>query len=113
MGSLCLIVLQRGPRYFDPPDSGWGACYNCGEEGHITVNCTLARRKKPCFVCGSLEHHAKQCTKVCGRKKLMGRFFIYYSLSSLVLLALFNNVLVKFCFSCPVGFQVAEQLNCL
>lgn len=71
---LCLIVLQRGPRYFDPPDSGWGACYNCGEEGHISVNCTLAKRKKPCFVCGSLEHHARQCTKVCGWKKLTGRF---------------------------------------
>ncbi|XP_058196219.1 uncharacterized protein LOC131312475 isoform X2 [Rhododendron vialii] len=61
--NVVLRKLLRGPRYFDPPDSGWGACYNCGEEGHITVNCTLAKRKKPCFVCGSLEHHAKQCTK--------------------------------------------------
>ncbi|KAI8525893.1 hypothetical protein RHMOL_Rhmol13G0266300 [Rhododendron molle] len=62
--NVVLRKLLRGPRYFDPPDSGWGACYNCGEEGHITVNCTLAKRTKPCFVCGSLEHHAKQCTKV-------------------------------------------------
>ncbi|KAI8525894.1 hypothetical protein RHMOL_Rhmol13G0266300 [Rhododendron molle] len=61
--NVVLRKLLRGPRYFDPPDSGWGACYNCGEEGHITVNCTLAKRTKPCFVCGSLEHHAKQCTK--------------------------------------------------
>lgn len=60
------VVLQRllrGPRYFDPPDSSWGACYNCGEEGHTTVNCTSAKRKKPCFVCGSFDHNSKQCAK--------------------------------------------------
>lgn len=55
--------LLRGPRYFDTPDKSWGTCYNCGEEGHTTVNCTSARRKKPCFVCGSLEHNAKHCAK--------------------------------------------------
>ncbi|XP_042045210.1 protein AIR1-like isoform X1 [Salvia splendens] len=58
-----LRKLLRGPRYFDPPDNNWGACYNCGEEGHTTANCTSARRKKPCFVCGSFEHNAKQCNK--------------------------------------------------
>ncbi|KAL0437107.1 UNVERIFIED_CONTAM: hypothetical protein Sradi_0418600 [Sesamum radiatum] len=58
-----LRKLLRGPRYFDPPDNSWGACYNCGEEGHTTVNCTSAKRKKPCFVCGSFEHNAKQCSK--------------------------------------------------
>ncbi|XP_010322454.1 uncharacterized protein [Solanum lycopersicum] len=55
--------LLRGPRYFDTPDKSWGTCYNCGEEGHAAVNCTSARRKKPCFVCGSFEHNAKQCAK--------------------------------------------------
>jgi hypothetical protein len=59
------LFYQRGPRYFDPPDSSWGACYNCGEEGHAAVNCTAAKRKKPCYVCGGLGHAAKQCTKVC------------------------------------------------
>lgn len=58
------IWSQRGPRYFDTPDKSWGTCYNCGEEGHAAVNCTSARRKKPCFVCGSFEHNAKQCAKV-------------------------------------------------
>ncbi|XP_058787291.1 uncharacterized protein LOC131661703 [Vicia villosa] len=58
-----LRKLLRGPRYFDPPDSSWGACYNCGEEGHAAVNCTAAKRLKPCYVCGGLGHAAKQCTK--------------------------------------------------
>ncbi|CAJ2651400.1 unnamed protein product [Trifolium pratense] len=60
---LMFLFYQRGPRYFDPPDSSWGACYNCGEEGHAAVNCTAAKRKKPCYVCGGLGHAAKQCTK--------------------------------------------------
>ncbi|XP_057955174.1 uncharacterized protein LOC131149102 [Malania oleifera] len=61
--NIVLRKLLRGPRYFDPPDSGWGACYNCGEEGHVAVNCTAAKRKKPCFICGSLEHNVKTCKK--------------------------------------------------
>jgi hypothetical protein len=56
--------LLRGPRYFDPPDSSsWGKCFNCGEEGHTIAKCTAVKRKKACFVCGSLEHSAKQCSK--------------------------------------------------
>ncbi|CAI8597771.1 unnamed protein product [Vicia faba] len=61
--NVVLRKLLRGPRYFDPPDSSWGACYNCGEEGHAAVNCTAAKRMKPCYVCGGLGHAAKQCTK--------------------------------------------------
>ncbi|XP_016463799.1 uncharacterized protein LOC107786809 [Nicotiana tabacum] len=61
--NVVLRRLLRGPRYFDPPDSSWGTCYNCGEEGHAAVNCTSAKRKKPCFVCGSFDHNSKQCTK--------------------------------------------------
>nr|POE68049.1 hypothetical protein CFP56_39190 [Quercus suber] len=61
------IVFRKllGPRYFDPLDSGWGACFNCGEEVHTVANCTTAKQKKPCFVCGSLEHNAEQCSNVC------------------------------------------------
>lgn len=63
-----LRKLLRGPRYFDPPsDNVWGTCYNCGEEGHASFNCTAAKRKKPCFVCGSLSHNN-------GKKCIMGRY---------------------------------------
>ncbi|KAL6966745.1 hypothetical protein U1Q18_032537 [Sarracenia purpurea var. burkii] len=61
--NIVLRKLLRGPRYFDPQNGGWKTCYNCGEEGHITANCTLAKKKKPCFFCGSLEHYAKQCKR--------------------------------------------------
>ncbi|KAK7316580.1 hypothetical protein RJT34_00146 [Clitoria ternatea] len=61
--NMVLRKLLRGPRYFDPPDSGWGACFNCGEEGHAAVNCSVAKRKKPCYVCGGLGHNAKHCSK--------------------------------------------------
>ncbi|KAG5393297.1 hypothetical protein IGI04_023260 [Brassica rapa subsp. trilocularis] len=62
--NMVLKKLLRGARYFDPPDAGWETCYSCGEPGHVTINCpTPTKRKKPCFICGSLEHGAKQCTK--------------------------------------------------
>ncbi|XVE90444.1 hypothetical protein DITRI_Ditri20bG0078200 [Diplodiscus trichospermus] len=62
--NIVLRKLLRGPRYFDPPESGWETCYNCGEEGHMAVNCKSAsKRKKPCFICGSLDHGARQCSK--------------------------------------------------
>ncbi|XWS42868.1 hypothetical protein CRYUN_Cryun16bG0051600 [Craigia yunnanensis] len=62
--NIVLRKLLRGSRYFDPPNSSWETCYNCGEEGHMAVNCTSAsKRKKPCFVCGSLDHGARQCSK--------------------------------------------------
>ncbi|KAL1193717.1 Cold shock protein 1 [Cardamine amara subsp. amara] len=62
--NMVLKKLLRGARYFDPPDAGWATCYSCGEQGHMTVNCpTPTKRRKPCFICGSLEHGAKQCSK--------------------------------------------------
>ncbi|GMI84552.1 hypothetical protein like AT3G43590 [Hibiscus trionum] len=62
--NIVLRKLLRGARYFDPPDSGWETCYNCGEEGHMAVNCKSAsKRKKSCFLCGSLDHGARQCSK--------------------------------------------------
>ncbi|KAL3647222.1 hypothetical protein CASFOL_008190 [Castilleja foliolosa] len=61
--NVVMKKLLRGPRYFDPPDNNCGACYNCGEEGHTAFNCTSAKRKKPCFICGDFDHNAKQCNK--------------------------------------------------
>ncbi|KAK4773599.1 hypothetical protein SAY87_028618 [Trapa incisa] len=61
--NITLRKLLRGPRYFDPPDNSWGRCYNCGEEGHAAAKCSQ-KRKRPCFLCGSLEHNAKDCSKV-------------------------------------------------
>ncbi|KAG7559547.1 Zinc finger CCHC-type [Arabidopsis thaliana x Arabidopsis arenosa] len=62
--NLVLDKLLRGARYFDPLDAGWVTCYSCGEQGHITANCpTPTKRRKPCFICGSLDHGAKQCSK--------------------------------------------------
>ncbi|KAH9322831.1 hypothetical protein KI387_017470 [Taxus chinensis] len=53
--------LLRGPRYFDPPGEQGQLCYHCGESGHIAVNCTVERRKKPCYVCGIVGHGARAC----------------------------------------------------
>ncbi|KAJ0937685.1 putative transcription factor interactor and regulator CCHC(Zn) family [Helianthus annuus] len=59
--SVVLRKLLRGPRYFDPPDSSYGNCYSCGERGHTITNCSASKRKKPCYLCGSLEHIARRC----------------------------------------------------
>ncbi|KAK4791524.1 hypothetical protein SAY86_031937 [Trapa natans] len=60
--NITLRKLLRCPRYFDPPDNSWGRCYNCGEEGHTAAKCSR-KCKRPCFLCGSLEHNAKDCSK--------------------------------------------------
>ncbi|CAD5324759.1 unnamed protein product [Arabidopsis thaliana] len=55
----------REARYFDPLDADWVTCYSCREKDHITVSCpTLTNRRKSCFICASLEHGARRCTKV-------------------------------------------------
>ncbi|KAJ4959572.1 hypothetical protein NE237_026683 [Protea cynaroides] len=71
--NIVLRKLLRGLRYFDPPESSWDKCYNCGEEGHAAVNCVSQKRKKPCFACGSFQHISKHCTEgqycyICKRK---------------------------------------------
>ncbi|KAJ2025283.1 hypothetical protein GGI06_000649, partial [Coemansia sp. S85] len=38
-------------------------CFNCGEPGHLTVDCTLPRDDslKECFNCGAKGHLSKKC----------------------------------------------------
>ncbi|CAK9137889.1 unnamed protein product [Ilex paraguariensis] len=59
--NMVLRKLFRGPRYFDSPQSSWGMCYNCGEDDHTEANCTMRKRKKPCYICGGFTHNAKRC----------------------------------------------------
>ncbi|KAL5204420.1 hypothetical protein ABZP36_009291 [Zizania latifolia] len=61
--NIVLRKLLRIPRYFDPGETILETCFNCGEEGHVAVNCPMEKRKKPCFVCGLFGHNAKQCTQ--------------------------------------------------
>ncbi|KAI3503950.1 hypothetical protein L1887_32468 [Cichorium endivia] len=72
--NVVLRKLLRGPRYFDPQDNNYGNCYNCGQNGHTVASCTTAKRKKPCFVCGNLDHNAKKCKqgKICFMCKKIG-----------------------------------------
>ncbi|KAG1333910.1 zinc finger CCHC domain-containing protein 7 [Cocos nucifera] len=71
--NVVLRKLLRGPRYFDPGDSNWETCFNCGQEGHVAANCPMEKRRKPCFVCGMFGHNGKQCSQaqdcfVCKRR---------------------------------------------
>ncbi|XP_050213041.1 protein AIR1 [Mercurialis annua] len=62
--NMVLRKLLRGPRYFDPPDNNWSKCFNCGEEGHMAVNCpSFEKKRRPCFLCGGLDHGVRQCSK--------------------------------------------------
>lgn len=61
---LLFLMIQRIPRYFDPGETLLETCFNCGEEGHVAVNCPMEKRKRPCFVCGLFGHNSKQCTQV-------------------------------------------------
>uniref|UniRef100_A0A0E0MGI7 CCHC-type domain-containing protein n=1 Tax=Oryza punctata TaxID=4537 RepID=A0A0E0MGI7_ORYPU len=61
--NIVLRKLLRIPRYFDPGETLLETCFNCGEEGHVAVNCPMEKRKKPCFVCGLFGHNSKQCTQ--------------------------------------------------
>jgi hypothetical protein len=62
--NIVLRKLLRIPRYFDPGETLLETCFNCGEEGHVAVNCPMEKRKRPCFVCGLFGHNSKQCTQV-------------------------------------------------
>ena len=41
---------------------GNNVCFNCGQEGHISPNCSAPKRNG-CFNCGALDHQARNCPK--------------------------------------------------
>ncbi|XP_038697348.1 uncharacterized protein LOC119995056 isoform X1 [Tripterygium wilfordii] len=62
--NIVLRQLLRRPRYFDHPGSRLSLCLHCGEESHTKENCTLQKKKKPCYRCASFEHNGKRCRKL-------------------------------------------------
>lgn len=64
--NIVLRQLLRRPRYFDGPSyNSWEMCSNCGQEGHTVCQCTMRKwkKKKLCFLCGSLDHVKRRCRK--------------------------------------------------
>ncbi|EOY09643.1 Uncharacterized protein TCM_025041 isoform 2, partial [Theobroma cacao] len=56
--------LLRKPRYFDSPNGFWARSFSCGEDHPAAAaNCTVQKRLKPCFLCGSLQHNGKHCVQ--------------------------------------------------
>lgn len=41
---------------------GKRACYNCGQEGHISLNCPNSK-KNGCYTCRVVNHQARNCPK--------------------------------------------------
>lgn len=56
--------MQRGPRYFDPPEEQGDTCHTCGQQGHLAADCTEQPRQKPCYVCGEFGHDGYDCSEV-------------------------------------------------
>eukprot|EP00128_Syssomonas_multiformis_P009754 Colp12_sorted_trinity150504_noHs@16384 len=58
------------------PQSGGGArivCYNCSETGHMSRDCTNARKEYPCVLCGLGSHRLRECpADLCHRCSLPG-----------------------------------------
>nr|XP_017255758.1 PREDICTED: uncharacterized protein LOC108225412 isoform X2 [Daucus carota subsp. sativus] len=57
LGSL---KKKRKPRYYDFPDSNLQMCH---KDDHIAEECTMVRRKKPCYLCGVFGHTGKRCSQ--------------------------------------------------
>lgn len=62
--NVVLQMLLRKPRYFDPLDSNFETCSNCGKENHTAASCKVQKKSKPCFLCASFKHSWKNCVQV-------------------------------------------------